>query len=116
MWFLVVWPKVLEMQKKAHRAPRQTGPESSTVIRKRREMAIASLRELQAGQLAGKLINREQALLVWTEALGRIRDRCLAVPERLAPQLAPITNPTEIRNRLRAEMEDLLSGLAENAL
>jgi hypothetical protein len=89
---------------------------SQNEARRRKEVALAKLRELEAREKEGKLISREHALQVWSEALGRIRDRCLAVPDRMAPQLVAIIEVTEIRNKLRHEMEDLLTGLSKNAI
>ena len=52
---------------------------------------------------------------VWSEHHARIRDRALAMPDRLAEALA--NQPAGvIREKLAAEVEDLLRNCADNVI
>lgn len=90
---------------------------SSTEARKRRESAIARLRELQCAEKDGTLIKRDAAQRAWLEVVCRIRDRMLGLPGKMAPRLAGRKLPeVEIRNLLQTEVESLLTGLANAEL
>jgi hypothetical protein len=98
-------------------SPRPVLLMSSTEARKRRESAIARLRELQCGEKDGTLIKRDVARQAWAEVVSGIRDRVLGLPGKLAPQLAGRKlSEIEIRNLLQSEVENLLSGLANAEL
>jgi hypothetical protein len=90
--------------------------ESIQAYRKIKEEALAKKHVLAAAEREGKLISKESALLEWTQALAKIRDRVLQMPERLTPQLVGTTDPAKIRSLIRTEAEDALRGLAENAV
>jgi hypothetical protein len=75
--------------------------------RVRKERALAKFRELQNRRLAGTLLDAAAVERRWAAGLAAIRDRILAVPDRLAAQLVA-RDEASIRELLRTELEDAL--------
>ncbi len=83
--------------------------------RKLKERCLAELRQLELRERKGELIQTAAVRAVWSEHHARIRDRALAMPDRLAEALA--NQPASVvREKLRAEVEDLLRNCAENVI
>lgn len=75
--------------------------------RVRKERALARYREMQNRRLAGALLDAEAVEKRWATGLAAIRDRILAVPDRLAAQLVGRDEPA-VRELLRRELEEAL--------
>lgn len=73
----------------------------------RKERALAKYREMQNRKLAGALLDAEAVEKRWAQGLAAIRDRILAVPDRLAAQLVGHDEPA-VRELLKRELEEAL--------
>lgn len=89
------------------------GPKPSPIsedlarARLRKERALARYREMQNRRLAGSLLEAEAVERRWSEGLAAIRDRILALPDRLAARLAG-RDEAAVRELLRRELEEAL--------
>jgi len=75
--------------------------------RRRKEVALAELRELEVRQKRGELLDAAAVERRWSEALAGIRDRILALPDRLGAVLAGRPEG-DVRVILRQELEEAL--------
>jgi hypothetical protein len=87
---------------------------STTEARRRKEVALARLREMEAAQRAGVLLFAADVRKVWAERLGALKDRILILPDRLAARLANRPE-VEVRAILRDELEECLRGIHADA-
>jgi len=78
--------------------------ESMEQARRRKEIALADLREMEARKRRGELIEVEAARRQWAEGLAILRDRMLALPDRLGARLAH-RDEGAVRAMLRDELE-----------
>lgn len=62
---------------------------------------------------AGLLIPRTKVVSSWHRVVRTTRDRLLLMPERLAPVLASVTDPNEVRRLLDAELRSALEELTD---
>ena len=82
--------------------------------RRRKEKALADLRELEVGEKKGKLVAKAEVQSFWSERCANIRDAFLNMPDRLAARLAG-KHEAEIRVALRDEIEEALRSLHAEA-
>jgi hypothetical protein len=82
--------------------------------RRRKEIALADLREMEARKRRGELIEVEAARKQWAEGLAMIRDRILALPDRLGARLAQ-RDELSVRALLRDELEEALRAVHDGA-
>lgn len=82
--------------------------------RRRKEKALADLREMEAAEKAGKLVPKAEVTRFWAGRCGAIRDSFLSMPDRLAARLAG-KHEAEIRVALRDEIEEALRSLHAEA-
>jgi hypothetical protein len=75
--------------------------------RLRKERALARYREMQNRRLAGSLLEAEAVERRWAQGLAAIRDRMLAIPDRIAAQIVGRDEPG-VRELLRRELEEAL--------
>jgi len=75
--------------------------------RLRKERALARYREMQNRRLAGTLLDAAAVEKRWAQGLAAIRDRILALPDRLAAQLVG-RDEHGVRELLRRELEETL--------
>lgn len=87
---------------------------SATEARRRKEVALARLREMEVAQKAGLLLPASDVRATWAEQLGALKDRVLILPDRLAARLANRPE-TEVRTILRDELEQALRAIHANA-
>lgn len=80
--------------------------------RTRREVAEAALAERKLEELSGRLVKREAVERAAFEAGRLLRDMVLTVPTKLAAELAAVSDPREIEQRIRAELRTVLDELA----
>ena len=74
----------------------------------------ARLRKLEYETKSGKLIPTDEVKVVWFKQARQIRDKLLAVPAKLAPQLAALGEARAVRELLDAEIEGILRGLQDD--
>jgi hypothetical protein len=78
----------------------------------RTEEAVAGLKELELQKLRGEVINFSEALEQFQTALLTTRARFLALPSRMALQLAGISEPKTIAAILTQAIDECLQELA----
>lgn len=84
---------------------------SATEARRRKEVALARLREMEADEKAGKLIPANQVKDAWVKILSAVKTGVLRMPDKLAPQVAAVSDAREARAILLAECEAVLKSL-----
>ena len=87
---------------------------SSNEARRRKEVALAGMRELEYARMQEQLLDATKVQAFWTEQCARLSQSLLAIPDRVADALVRKDAPA-IRLRLRSEIEEVLRGLAQNA-
>ena len=81
---------------------------------KARKMAAdADLAELRVDVERGRLVDARQVADQWHRALRVVRDRVLAIPARVAADLAAMGDATQVRMALDAELRIALSAAAD---
>jgi hypothetical protein len=73
----------------------------------------ARLRKLEFEIRSGKFLPTDEVKVKWYTVTRQIRDKALALPAKLAPQLAALSDVAEIRDLLEAEITAFLRGLQE---
>jgi len=69
----------------------------------------AKLRRLEFETRQGKLIEAETVKTRWASILVEIKERILAMPDRLAPEVTALTDERQVREALKREMYALLN-------
>jgi hypothetical protein len=87
----------------------QRARESQNEARRRKEVALADMREMEAEELRKTLLPASDVRRVWGERLSALKDRFLALPDRLGARLVGQPEP-DIRKILRTEIEECLRG------
>lgn len=86
---------------------------SANEARRRKEVALAELREMEVAEKSGKLY---QAAAVRSAVVGMnaaIREAVLRIPDKLAPTVAATSDPREARKLLMAECKAILRNLSD---
>jgi len=86
---------------------------SANEARRRKEVALARLREMEADERAGKLIAAALVTDAWVKILGAVKAGVLWLPDKLAPAMAAAADAREARAILKTECEAILKGLHE---
>lgn len=84
---------------------------SYQAARTMREVYTARRAKLDLEVAEGKLVPVEEVRAHAFDCARRVRDAVLAVPDRLAPVLAGMTDTEEVRRELRAELRKALAEL-----
>jgi len=82
--------------------------------RRRKEVALARLREMEAAQREGLLLVASEVRQTWAEGFSALKDRILILPDRLAARLANRPE-AEVRAILRDELEQALRAIHADA-
>lgn len=88
------------------------GCESLDDARRRKEIAVANLKELQEGQLRGDLIEKDQAVQWVIGLVTEAKVVLMAMPRRLAPVIYGSSDIRDIENKIRREITRILDKLA----
>lgn len=83
---------------------------SANEARRRKEEALARLRELEVAEKEGKVIPRETAADAVTKAFSIVRTAVLRIPDKAARQVMAAGNAGEGREILLRECEGALKG------
>ena len=86
---------------------------SANEARRRKEVALAGMRELELGRMEMSLLDAEKVQRFWTEQCARFSQTMLSIPDRVADALVR-KDAAAIRVRLREEIEEVLRGLVPN--
>jgi hypothetical protein len=87
--------------------------ETYAEAQRRKEVALADLRELELAQKSGDVIAVSYAAGYLAEASKAVTNQLLALPDKLAPLLAASTDIRECRDLVLREIRDLLTNLPE---
>lgn len=82
-------------------------------VRLARERAILELQNLEIDRQAGALIEYTAVAKFVVDAVTEFRTAFEALPDRMAPQLAGASDPAEVHRLLSAEIEHLLTLVAD---
>jgi len=88
--------------------------ESMESARRRKEIALADLREMEARRRRGELIETVAVRRQWADGLAAIRDRMLMLPDRVGAMLSR-RDEADVRAILRAELEAALRAVVDDA-
>jgi hypothetical protein len=94
--------------------PKKKAPMTQKEARRRKDVALMRLRELQVRKERGLLISVAAVERKYAELMARFRDRALQLPDRLAARLAGQPE-SAVRDALRAELEETLRVLHADA-
>lgn len=78
-----------------------------------KEIADAEIAGMKAAQMRGALVDSEAVARAWFDIVRQIRDRLLAIPVRVAPQMAALADYRDCRDVLAAEIARALAGIAD---
>ena len=76
--------------------------------------AIARMKNMEADLMAGKLVDAEDAMNAWKNAIANVKAKLLAIPAKLALELSGISSPKKIMARLRQVIDEALIELGQN--
>lgn len=76
--------------------------------------AIARIKNMEADLMAGKLVDAEEAVNAWKNAIANVKAKLLAVPAKLALELSGISSPKKIMARLRQVIDEALREFGDN--
>ena len=74
----------------------------------------AKLRRLEFDTRQGKLVEAAVVKERWAAILVVIKERVLAVPDKLAPELTALTDERQVRDHLKREMHAILKAIHED--
>ena len=86
---------------------------SANEARRRKEVALAQLREMEVAEKSGKLYQAEAVRSAVVEMNAAIREAVLRIPDKLAPTVAATSDPREARKLLMAECKAILRNLSD---
>ena len=78
-----------------------------------KEKAIARLKNLEADEKEGKLVDAEQVKQTWDSHNANCKAKLLSIPAKLALELSGIEEPELIQNRLTEVIDEALVELSE---
>jgi hypothetical protein len=110
-------PVEVEPQAPVNAGPQLGGPPQPTSYAQARTVEMifrARARKLDFELRSGKLIPSDEVKVKWFTLVRQIRDKLLAMPVKLAPQLAALNDVREVRELLDAEITALLRALQED--
>ena len=76
--------------------------------------AIARIKNMEADLMAGKLVDAEEAMNAWKNAIANVKAKLLSLPAKLALELSGISSPKKIMARLRQVIDEALREFGEN--
>ena len=99
-----------------HTAPEMPSQQPTSYAQARlAEMVYrAKLRRLDYETRSGKLIPADEVKAKWFVIARQIRDKLLAIPAKLSPQLAALADAREVRELLETEITAILRALQDD--
>ncbi|HUT91608.1 MAG TPA: hypothetical protein VMY37_19070, partial [Thermoguttaceae bacterium] len=80
---------------------------------RRKEIALANLREIEEATKRSELIDVAEMEQAWATVGQTIRDNLLGMPDKLTPMLAAMTDKKQIRAYLMESFRQLLTALPD---
>jgi phage terminase Nu1 subunit (DNA packaging protein) len=88
---------------------------SASEARRRKEVALAELREMERDKRRGDLIERAEVRQTWLKVAVQFRDALMRIPTKCAPSVAAAAGDArEVERVLLAEVEGILRTLAND--
>ncbi|MDJ0594901.1 MAG: hypothetical protein QNJ72_33810 [Pleurocapsa sp. MO_226.B13] len=78
-----------------------------------KEEALARIKNMEADKLAGKLVDAEEVLNTWKNAIAKTKAKFLAIPAKLAWELSGMDEPEAIQERLSEVIDEGLIELSQ---
>lgn len=106
-------PIPLVMERRDPPAPERISEQEA---RRRKEVALAELRQMEVAEKAGRLIDAQEVRERWSGVASRVRDAVLAIPDKCAPGVAGTTgvDAAQVRAALQLEVENILRQLHDD--
>ena len=93
----------------------KTANVSATEARRRKEVALAEIREMERDKRRGDLIDRAEVRQTWLKVSIQFRDALMRIPSKCAPSVAAASgDPREVERVLLAEVEGILRTLSND--
>ena len=73
-----------------------------------KERAIAKIKNLEADKLEGKLVDAEEVLNAWKNAIANAKAKLINIPAKLAWELSGLDKPEDIQARLARVIDEAL--------
>ncbi len=73
-----------------------------------KEEALARIKNMEADKLAGKLVDAEEALNAWKNAIANAKAKLINIPAKLALELSGLDKPEDIQARLGQVIDEAL--------
>src|SRR5574340_1092346 len=89
---------------------------SEDEARRRKEIALARLREMEVAEKERRLVPADQIESAWTAVAGKIKDAVLRIPDKCAPAVVAAADVQEARAVLMIECEGILRALHDDLL
>ncbi|MCX6626157.1 MAG: hypothetical protein NTW28_00820, partial [Candidatus Solibacter sp.] len=70
---------------------------------RRKELALAEIREMEAAERAGRMIAAAEVNAAWEDIRAKIKRAVLRIPANCAAKVAAISDPREVRAVLASE-------------
>ena len=87
---------------------------SANEARRRKEVALARLREIEVAERTRQLLSAAEVRSAWVTVAGKIRDAVLRIPDKCAPAVTAAADVMEARAILAAECEAILKVLSSD--
>ncbi|MBI3934048.1 MAG: hypothetical protein HY316_05105 [Acidobacteria bacterium] len=99
-----------------HAGPETVGPQPTSYAQARLADMVyrAKLRRLEYEARSGKLISADEVKAKWFVVARQIRDKLLAIPVKLSPQLAALADAREVHELLETELTAILRALQDD--
>jgi len=99
-----------KLSKRDHRAK-----VSASEARRRKEVALARIREIEAAKAEGRFVDIADVEQVFGQHIATARSRLLGIPTSAAPELALEMNPAKVEAILKRHIYEALTELASGA-
>ena len=73
-----------------------------------KEEALARIKKLEADKLEGKLVDVEEVLTAWKNAIANAKAKLINIPAKLALELSGLDKPEDIQARLSRVIDEAL--------
>jgi phage terminase Nu1 subunit (DNA packaging protein) len=105
--------KVVVIDENETGQPSQPSTETWSEAQLRKERALADLRELELAEKQGRLIDAELAAQFLSNASRTVTNQIMAIPDKLAPLIAAVTDIRECRDLMLKEIKRALDNLPD---
>jgi Ni,Fe-hydrogenase I large subunit len=80
-----------------------------------KEEALARIKNMEADKLEGKLVDAEEVLTAWKNAIANAKAKLINIPAKLAWELSGIDKPEDIQARLAQVIDEALIELGSES-